>query len=307
MSIVNKVLYNLDTTADTTEGEKEQARINIGIHGSSWLVPEPPTPSADLLLSTDSTGTMTWIPKSSSGGIQPSQLSSYIHAGNTNIILNQYPSYLEISGANADWNASSGQAGFIENKPSLATVATTGSYTDLSNKPSIPAAQVNTDWRAQTGKAVLLNKPITIPNATGGLRTTLTADDITNGYAEFLVSTGGVYSGDQAFTNPTFFLCSTMEQFRYNSGFANDYIDTVEVGLYSPGIVGEYKKYYDHTHAEVVADAAKGWGLSGWWSLTKDNYLSVYVRMHLTSAAVAGDTISAHFTSAIFGTGLFPY
>lgn len=31
---------------------------------------------------------------------------------------------------------------------SLATVATSGSYSDLSNKPTIPAAQVQTDWNA---------------------------------------------------------------------------------------------------------------------------------------------------------------
>lgn len=37
----------------------------------------------------------------------------------------------------SDWNATSGDA-FIKNKPSLATVATTGNYNDLSNKPDIP-------------------------------------------------------------------------------------------------------------------------------------------------------------------------
>ena len=39
----------------------------------------------------------------------------------------------------SDWNATSGDA-FIKNKPSLATVATSGSYNDLSNKPTIPSA-----------------------------------------------------------------------------------------------------------------------------------------------------------------------
>lgn len=38
---------------------------------------------------------------------------------------------------NSDWNASTGVAQIL-NKPSLATVATSGSYTDLSNKPTIP-------------------------------------------------------------------------------------------------------------------------------------------------------------------------
>lgn len=44
----------------------------------------------------------------------------------------------------------------------LATVATSGSYNDLSNKPTIPAAQVNSDWNATSGVARILNKP-TIP------------------------------------------------------------------------------------------------------------------------------------------------
>lgn len=49
-------------------------------------------------------------------------------------------------------------------KSSLAAVATSGSYNDLSNKPTIPAEQVNADWNATSGKAQILNKP-TIPAA----------------------------------------------------------------------------------------------------------------------------------------------
>lgn len=41
----------------------------------------------------------------------------------------------------------------------LATVANTGSYNDLTNKPTIPAAQVNSDWNASSGVAQILNKP----------------------------------------------------------------------------------------------------------------------------------------------------
>ena len=39
-----------------------------------------------------------------------------------------------------------------------------GSYADLTNKPTIPAAQVQTDWNAVSGLGVVLNKP-TIPAA----------------------------------------------------------------------------------------------------------------------------------------------
>ena len=73
---------------------------------------------------------------------------------------------------NSDWNASSGVAQIL-NKPSLATVATSGSYNDLSNKPTIPAAQVNSDWNATTGVAQILNKPSLATVATSGSYTDL--------------------------------------------------------------------------------------------------------------------------------------
>lgn len=59
--------------------------------------------------------------------------------------------------------ATSGDYTDLSNTPTLATVATSGSYADLSNKPSIPAAQVSSDWNATTGVAKILNKP-TIPD-----------------------------------------------------------------------------------------------------------------------------------------------
>lgn len=43
---------------------------------------------------------------------------------------------------NADWNAAEGDA-LILNKPTLATVATSGSYNDLTGKPTIPTVDVN--------------------------------------------------------------------------------------------------------------------------------------------------------------------
>ena len=44
----------------------------------------------------------------------------------------------------------------------LHKVSKTGSYDDLLNKPTIPSAQVNSDWNASSGVAQILNKP-TIP------------------------------------------------------------------------------------------------------------------------------------------------
>lgn len=62
----------------------------------------------------------------------------------------------------------------IPTVPALATVATSGayndlsgkptipsgSYTDLTNKPTIPAAQVNSDWNSNSGVTQINNKPV---------------------------------------------------------------------------------------------------------------------------------------------------
>ncbi len=46
---------------------------------------------------------------------------------------------------NADWNATEGDA-LILNKPTLSTVATSGSYDDLTEKPAIPTVDVNKEY-----------------------------------------------------------------------------------------------------------------------------------------------------------------
>lgn len=56
------------------------------------------------------------------------------------------------------YTALSGKA----NDADLAGVAKSGNYNDLTNKPTIPAAQVNADWNASSGVMEILNKP-TIP------------------------------------------------------------------------------------------------------------------------------------------------
>lgn len=60
-------------------------------------------------------------------------------------------------------NGADGTSVYVE-ADELATVATTGNYNDLQNTPTIPAAQVNSDWNAESGVAQILNKP-TIPEA----------------------------------------------------------------------------------------------------------------------------------------------
>lgn len=74
-----------------------------------------------------------------------------------------------------DWNATSGITS-IKNKPALATVATSGSYNDLKDKPASPEIpdQVNADWNATSGVAQILNKPNLATVATSGSYNDLT-------------------------------------------------------------------------------------------------------------------------------------
>ena len=60
----------------------------------------------------------------------------------------------------SDWAETNTEAvSYIKNKPTLSIVATSGSYNDLLNKPTIPNAQVNSDWNASSGISQILNKP----------------------------------------------------------------------------------------------------------------------------------------------------
>ena len=113
------------------------------------------------------------------------------------------------------------QVDYIKNKPSLSAVATSGSYTDLTDKPTIPTvptnisaftndsgyitltdvpAQVQTDWNATTGLASILNKPNLATVATSGSYTDLT-DKPTIPVQAQAISSGetGYVTGDQVY------------------------------------------------------------------------------------------------------------
>ena len=61
----------------------------------------------------------------------------------------------------------------------LAAVALSGAYSDLTGTPTIPAAQVNSDWNAVSGVAQILNKP-TIPTVNNST-ITITQGGVTKG------------------------------------------------------------------------------------------------------------------------------
>ena len=67
----------------------------------------------------------------------------------------------QINGNVLTGNKTASQLGF-------AAVSTTGSYTDLTNKPTIPAAQQQVDWNASSGITSIANKPNLSAVATSG-------------------------------------------------------------------------------------------------------------------------------------------
>lgn len=81
------------------------------------------------------------------------------------------------------------------NEVTLATVATSGSYNDLKDKPTIPAEQVNADWNATSGKAQILNKP-TIPSAV--TESTVSGWGFTKNTGTYSKPSGGIPKSDLA-------------------------------------------------------------------------------------------------------------
>lgn len=91
-------------------------------------------------------------------------MTKFLNISTDNTLGGNSPSDAVVSSQKAIKTALNAKA----NSADLATVATSGSYNDLSNKPTIPAAQVNSDWNANSGVARILNKPTLATVATSG-------------------------------------------------------------------------------------------------------------------------------------------
>ena len=167
MEKVYKILANVDQ--GLTEEQKHQARSNIGaIAGVNVATAGGTTP-----LVPDENDRVTVDLTDIEGGVPPYTSSDEGKVlgvtGTTTPTLDWVsPSFAQ---EQADWTESdSSDPSYIKNKPTLATVATTGAYSDLSGTPTIPAAQVQSDWAQSDNTQVdfIKNKP-SIPSKTSDL------------------------------------------------------------------------------------------------------------------------------------------
>ena len=146
-------------------------------------------------------------------------------------------------------DGSDGTSTYVETDE-LATVATTGAYSDLSGTPTIPAAQVNSDWNANSGVAEILNKPNlatvattgaysdlagtpTIPSSFSDLTGTVSTSQIANGAitSDKLGGTSADFTASITFTvgyaNASFRKFGNLVVFSYQSDRTNFAVDDV--------------------------------------------------------------------------------
>ena len=83
----------------------------------------------------------------------------YLTSTGSSIAWSTFPS-IPAAQVQTNWNATSGIASIL-NKPTLATVATSGSYSDLSGLPTIPNSQIQSDWTQSNSTSLdfIKNKP----------------------------------------------------------------------------------------------------------------------------------------------------
>lgn len=114
--------------------------------------------------------------------------NTWVKIGETSVDLSNYITVTQLNTA----------LGFYTPTAQLATVATSGDYTDLTNKPTIPAAQIQSDWSQSDNSAVdyIKNKP-NIPDAVSGTNDGTNWTTLTIGSDTYDIPQGGGGSNNE--------------------------------------------------------------------------------------------------------------
>ena len=153
----------------------------------------------------------------------------------------------------------------------------TGSYTDLTNKPTIPAAQVNADWNASSGLGVILNKPV-VP----------AQPSVTTAAAGSAALAYNTANGEFTFTPPDLSSFAT-ETYVTTRGYISSYTETDPVFTASAAA--------NITNIKINNwDTAFGWGnhaSAGYLTLESDTLQTVINRGNTS-------TSPAYFTNKLY-------
>ena len=157
----------------------------------------------------------------------------------------------------------------------------TGSYTDLTNKPTIPAAQVNSDWNASSGLGVILNKPV-VP----------AQPSVTTAAAGSAALAYNTANGEFTFTPPDLSSFAT-ETYVTTRGYISSYTETDPVFTASAAA--------NITNIKINNwDTAFGWGnhaSAGYLTLESDTLQTVINRGN-TSTSPAYFTAKLQYSNA---------
>jgi hypothetical protein len=153
------IVYN-QSTGESAILEFKDSIVREG--GEVRLVNDVEFPDESYYYGTDENGNRGWFAFPTETGLTCETLG----ACSTIIDIQTNITNLENDVEDISANVVDLQLDFTTLEESLSPVATSGDYNDLNNLPTIPDAQVNSDWNATSGVAEILNKPSSLPTST---------------------------------------------------------------------------------------------------------------------------------------------
>jgi hypothetical protein len=169
-----------------------------------------------------------------------------------------------------------------------------GSYTDLTNKPTIPAAQVNSDWNSSSGSSAILNKPVVPPlssvttasagspslvfNSANG-EFTYTPPDLSS-YLTSYTETDPVYSASAASNVTTTKITNWDTSYGWGNHASAGYLTSetshsdvvVDSDFVSTGLI---KRGASPGQYSIITDASNNWNTAfGWGNHGTQGYLT---------------------------------
>lgn len=259
---INKILDGINKDAGVVSVNGKQGIVTLDASDIGGLATVATSGDYNDLSNTPTIPTATSQLTNDSGFITSSSLDGYVPTSRTvngkalssDISLSAsdvgaLPSSTHIPSdpVQSDWTeTNTGSLAYIKNKPNLATVATSGSYNDLSNKPTIPAAQVNSDWNATSGVAEILNKP-TIPSKTSQL-TNDSGFISQSALLDFCYPVGSIYWTSNGNFDPNVSFGGTWSRIKDKFVYAMGDNDTVNATGGAKTVTLDYRNLPDHHH-----------------------------------------------------------